>query len=345
VATLALGLGGLAPSARAALVFNANPAGPVIPGNTLILDATGFDEAVGNSVAVLGSALTPADVGTDRIVYYQAVITAINTTSGQIVPFQMDTQANGAFAGPVLGFPSFELTVIARIRERITSVVGPVGSAGATATFELAPDQSGSFIRFYHDLPAGAVGPIVDSTAPNALVNQASNNAAGSGFGGGTLVLAATPDPTQSNVGNFTLTTIPPIIAPLNQSGGGDYLGVTTLVGSGSTLFNSNTTYFNPLFFVAGGPTGISFNTTQKTPFDSANPSLLFFDGAGAYAPVVASPNGAVPGTDFLFQADANTSFLQAVPEPGTVSMAVTALGLVSLVGLRSRLRRNVPAA
>src|SRR5262245_27620197 len=82
----------LSSPAQAGLTFNPNPLGP--PG--AILQVGGLDEAPGNALA---RASVPLVVGGEFTLYYQAVVTAIEVDgSGNVVPVNMDTTANGAFA-------------------------------------------------------------------------------------------------------------------------------------------------------------------------------------------------------------------------------------------------------
>ena len=72
-------------------------------------------------------------------------------------------------------------------------------------------------------------------------------------------------------------------------------------------------------------------NATLIDPYKQIDPSRLF----GGYAPNLGTING-LTGTDFIFQADANGSFVRTVPEPA--SLVLLGVGLAA-AGAFSRRR------
>jgi len=331
----ALALGGLTPSVRAAVAFVPQGTGAALPGGI-----NGFDEAVGNALAQGASGTLTA--GQEFTLYYQANITGLLSPngSGNIIPAGLDTTADGAFNNG-----TFEYTVVAAFRERVVSAT-PTQAVFALAPNQTLPNGSPSYIKFFYDQsPASTIPPVIQPAG------VAANNAAGTGFAGGTLILEATPNPAAANTSNFTVAT-GSSLQPLNQSGSGDYTGVQTIVGSGTTQFTANVIFANQAFFPGVVPSTLttSFNTSQKTPFQEIAPSTMFVLGSmpgtvaseffTAFAPTVGPINGQTQGTDFIFQADANNSF-NVVPEPGSISMALTGIGLVSLGALRALRRRT----
>jgi hypothetical protein len=295
---------GLAPSARADVItFDPDGAGP-----DPAMQITGFDWAVGNALA---KSSLPLTVGETFQLYYQAALGGLINTNGiTVVPAGLNT--------------TYQITAVASITEVVTSV----GSNPNTATFALAPVQNNSFLEIW--------------TNPAVVAD----NFQGTGFNVGTKILSATPTSSLASSGNFTLAQAPGgglIFDTFDKVNPAHYPGITTVVGSGSALIGSvvnsqNNSYF--LTTVTQGST--AFNTSNKTPFDTVEPSLQFVGLPNGVAPniipVIGTING-VNGTDFQFQADANESFAVATPEP----TSVTLLGMGLAAGFLGRgwLRRK----
>lgn len=185
--------------------------------------------------------------------------------------------------------------------------------------------------------------------------NQVGSNLSGLGFAsaGGTLVMSGYISNVISS--NFTATLDVngnPVIAPrLDNFGTDNYPAIDTLVGSGSSDIDVVIDFANQAYFpglAVGGVFSFAFfNSSQVTPFSQADPSACFSsDGvAGGAACSVAHNLGTINGVrvagdtashNFQFQADANMSFAQDVPEPGSLALVGLALGVVGFVGRRN---------
>jgi hypothetical protein len=255
----------------------------------------GIDPAPGSALAVNALPLT---VGESFQLYYQAGVPALIGTNG------LDFTPTG------LG-STYQLTVVGSFTEVVTSLT----ASGAVATFALAPTQSpNSFFEMYYNPAAVA------------------NNLAGTGFNVGTLVFAGTPASNLPSVSVYSKSTSggSPVTATFDEFTH-KYPGITTDVGSGSSLLTVNVKYINPAF--DSTPISlIGFNSSIVTPFDEQSPSLLFDGAPGTAPPNVLAHIGTVngeSGPDFQFQADSNLTFTLSpgVPEPASVILA--GLGLL----------------
>jgi hypothetical protein len=117
-------------------------------------------------------------------------------------------------------------------------------------------------------------------------------------------------------------------------------------VGTGNTGLIVSVSSVNSSYFLGGAPTVLALNFTQGistgVPFNLVTPQVILPSsfGSGQYTPNVGPVNGL--GADFLAQAQAVNNF--TIPEPSSITMACTAVGFVSLVGLWRR-RRNATRA
>jgi len=322
---LALVLGmGLSNQARAdTITFNPTgglavggyPAGAA--GNVTI---TSFNWGSGDALAV--NAISNSGivgVGSTFQLYYQTKLVALNNSSGAI-PTPGLNAANG-----------FQITEIASFTEVVTSL------SSNAVTFGLAPTQAAnSIVKIYwQDLNAAGATP--------------ANADTGSGFNptgaGSKLIYSATLTSNTSNYTDTTKTGATPGVQTLNPLTPTNYSGITTNQGTGSNVLNMRTLTIDTSFFVA--PPGIAisqFSSNLRNNFADIGASAKFNDpglGIGAVpslTPNVGANNG-TSGPDFLLEVSGATQNF-SVPEPASISLALTALGIVPIATWHARRRR-----
>jgi len=291
------------------------------PGGTAAVTINGFDPAPGNSLAkdsvtainnVIAGGGTGADVAANRFqLYYMA------TTSSLIGP----SPANNPLTPAGLN-TTYQITYVASITEFVKSASGPTG----TATFGVSAVQApNSILQIYSNGPAGGI---------------VADNASGTGFTAGTLILTAAPVTTVAGSGNFTTTGATQLF---DQHGADNFGGKLSVVGQGSSTVDFNVTFANPAYFITPPPTVVAlrFNTSQSTPFLAIEPTGAvagtgFPNPLGAPNPIIPNLGGTngVTGPDFQFVADA---FVTPVPEPS--SLCLMGLGLAGVVAVARRKR------
>jgi len=304
------------------IVFN--PTGGVTttggfnPGNMTI---TSFNWGSGDALAVnsiSGGAILAA--GSTFQLYYQTKLIGLNMSSGGNTPAGLNV-SNG-----------YQITEIASFTEVVQVV------SGNATTFGLAGSQSAnSGIKIYfEDLAKAGAGPMA-----NANTGTGYNPTAAAGI----QIYSAG---FSSNSSNYTDTTkVNPSTNPiqtLNPLTPTNYSGVTTDQGTGSTVLNMNNLVTNSSFFLTPGLVFSQFSSNLRNNFGDIGASLLFnlpnapIGTAPSLAPSVGANNG-TSGTDFLLEISSATQSF-AIPEPASLSMAFTALVLVSLATWRVRRRQ-----
>jgi len=338
----------LTPTARAGQTIRFDPLGGGGVSQTTTIQTAQFTWAPGNSVAV---GAVPLQVGKSFTLLYQALLGGISGTTlagGGVSVVQEQTDTTPPNSGEIIAGTTFtgrEVTIAAQFQEVITGINTVDGQT--TVTFSLSPTGPNN-VSIY-SAPAGTA-----------------KNLAGTGFTntsltGGTPIL--TGHVVQTGIeGTFASTfTFPttgqgspssPVLfdqygsdypggAPTLNGTGGPYPGVFTLSGTGTSFVPVQVDTANAAYFPNLTPANIfqlTFGSVSATtPFNAVSPSRQFFTGVN---PVLGTVNG-VNGRDFQFQTQAANDFVAAVPEPATLSMAVSGLGLLGLVGLRARRRQG----
>jgi hypothetical protein len=317
VATALMAVAGWASPAQAQLIFD-----PLGTGNPAAPSLGTIDLSVGNSLGFNSIPLVP---GTQFTTYFQARVAEF--TDPNDVPLTRDGR---------------EFTVVLALREVVETI------AGTTVTFRSLASPV-NFLELYAD-------PSNDA-----------NDLQGTGFNNGTLILTATP--TGGDQGSFTVDPLAGI-QNFDQRNANDYPATSTVVGGGRTDFVAQVNTVNAAYFPNGITPfislGLDFTSENTTPYSKVNPSYRFVSTAGGVSPdlynvnyvaggtipfTLGPVNGGTPPTprpanlSFQFQTDGSISFAPlAVPEPGTISLAMTGTGLLSLSALRTRRRRNASA-
>jgi len=289
-----------------------------------LTDVATFDWAVGNALSIGGSPAGGIKVGDESTLLYQAALSAIRDSANQAL-----------FVNGFLGAPHF--TVVAGFGETATA-------AGPDAAFAFNPLNPVNFFKIYAN----------GATPANDLL--------GTGFTTGTLILdgMVLGAGFTSNFSADVDASGMPVTAIYDQFGIDNYSpgpvfggpgGYTSIVGSGGTSLNVEIKWVDDKYFTdglaPGGLLSVAFNTSQKTPFQEANPSKCFINTAGTAdcvtVPDLAAINGLNMGPDpvkdFQIQVDGNNSFMKDrnVPEPG--SLALISLGLLGFAAARGKKR------
>lgn len=313
---VALGLG-LIGSAQASLfTFDPDGSGP----GGAVHNAALLDESPGNSLAVGvggGFASTP---GTEFTLLYQANLNSIQDVNNN----NLFSQGNGGNYFTIVGaFPEVVVT---------GSLTG--------ATFGLGSTGNNAFNIFYNTTGNG-------------------NNLTGAGFTSSTNVLSAH---VVASDGSFNFATSPTSgcrsvggvqVGNLDQSPNGNQWGSQqTACGTGAADLTLRIDSVDANFFpdlLSGAQFVLHLaNASLLDPFKQVDPSRNFSSDAMTSANYATNLGGAgsvngiscgtsAPPCDFIFQSDANGSFVK-VPEPATP--ALLGLGLAA-IGWLSRKRKG----
>lgn len=333
-AIMALGTAVFAPPAEAASsVIAFDPLG-LGGADANDLAITSFAYLPGNVDSVNGGGLTPASVGQNVVVKYEAILGQIGTAAGSPTASLNSTNGNISVGANNL---NTQIVITAQFTETVTSVNATTGvvtfgfNSSGTNSMNIYAQSSTSANSANINSSNGGVNayPLATTTTGNAPPNPPTTNS--------TLILSGQITP-AGFTSQFQNSGNAPVALNQHAGGSGDYATTTTITGSGNTALGVNVSFANPNYFYQGSPSvvNLTFNTISSgTPFIGVDPVLKNFDGT---TPNIGAING-VSGPDFLFQSQANNSF--SVPEPSSITMAVTAMGIASLAGFLRRRRRT----
>jgi hypothetical protein len=262
--------------------------------NTLSTGATSLDWNTTGSGVAKGVGPFGSPLATDQQFQflYQANLSAVNGSPSPLLN-GLDNVANGSKDAT----KSFEFTIVAKLNEKVKSVIGD------TAQFTLDGTNADNKIAIYYDTQANA------------------STTGGTGFDDGTLIalLTIVPDNTKST---FTVNNLNPLDPDYGGQGstkmsakvveGTDFIDPNYLQGVSEMLF------------------GIKFQSTLNFPAGDSYTNNFHIGGSPLF------PNYTVAANDIVFQVDGSNTFLSnPVPEPGT--MMLLGLGMLGLVGAKRR--------
>jgi len=317
---ICLGLGTAGAASADTFLFNPNGTGAVGA-----VTGTSFDELQGNTLAINGNfpatGIVPGALITDL---FQANLNSV---------------VNGSTSVFTNGTGGQWFTVVAGFTEAVVSTNLAAGFGTAVFDNTAATQGSPSFFRI---CAQSAVG----------------NDLTGAGFActnANAILTGTLSDILGANV--TTNFNNPPVL--LDEFTGDNWNGQLSATSTGAANILVTVNFVNPGYFpdlLVGSQLVTSItNTSLVTPFNQQNPSYCFSSngttsstsgttqcsaGTQQAFGTLGQVNGAIgSGPNFIFQADANTTFTRAaVPEPTPLALIALGLGAASLV---SRRRKN----
>jgi len=326
----ALGVAAFGPPAWAGDIVNFDPSGGATPNSAL--NVSSFAWLPGNSLAINGGGpLTP---GQNVSLVYQAILGSINTSVGNSASLASN---NGNISTTNGGNTNMQIVIEARFTETVQSFTNNGTTTIANFSFN----------------PAGPNLVSIFAQASNAANSANVNDGTGLGFTGAaparTTILTGTVNgngfTSSFNADNASFTSP---VALDQHAGGNSPLGsINTITGSGNTSLQVTVTSQSNAYFLTSplSVLNLNFNTISSgVPFRAVEPEGVMFTGNvnSSSASSLGTING-LNGANFLLQSQANNDFTlsAAVPEPGTMAMALTGIGLSALSALRTLRRRK----
>jgi hypothetical protein len=288
--------------------------------------ASGPALGVNNNVLSIGTNLnslpTPNGASGD--------ITINDSTGTQIANLSKQIVLVGTFAESVSGF---NVGGGGNVSVQFADASAPVLSATNSVTLYVQPSGEANELAGTGFPGPGAVAIMTGHVIPSGFGSTFTSNFSEPASGTGS----------SSNPVTFDQYTYP-------NGGTSNYPGRQSISGTGATNFQVAVDSYNTSYF-QNAPTiiGLSFNPVSTTAPFSQEPPAAVVQGhtpnfgtvnGGNLNPSFGPVNG---GPDVMFQTQGTNNF--SVPEPSSVSLAVTGIGLVSLARLWARRRRSKASA
>lgn len=257
-------------------------------GNTIVANANALDWNESGSGVAIGagpfSDFTLLPPGTQFDFRYQANLASVSGGTPTAAIQGLDTTSDGI----AQSFNSYEFTIVAKMREVVTSS-GIVGS-NPTAFFGLTGTAAQNKVAIYYD------------TARNA------NTATGTGFDDGTLIalLTIVADGTTSQFSTIPGTGTGQGSAKLSADivEGGDFINAAYLDGVQRLLF------------------GMNFESNLNYPSGTSMTSGFHIGGSSQFSDYV------VTGNDIVFKVDGASRFTEVPEPGSMVLLGLGMLGL-----------------
>lgn len=296
---------GLASVAEASLISNSILFDPDGGGNLGQINVDRFNFMPGNALSI---GAVPAYAN------YVNNNPPVRTNFDSLLQARLKDMQLGATGTPVTLATGKEMTLTLRTSQQISNVIAV--NSTTTQIVGTGVPSSASYLDLWYDTNANA------------------NDATGSGFNDGQLILHAVMAAMTS-----TMTAVTGMPPPMDQFGADDYLGIGAANLTGSASYGSTVVSYDPAFFRTA-LTAANFATALSAQFTLVDPAAQFWDGSSYMIPTVGAINGQ-SGPDIRFQTTSELTF-RTVDEPHSV--VLFALGLLWLLAQAFGSVRTAPA-